>query len=118
MANPGKDARRFQATEYLEVGENPTTCTHCGNRTEMVKRREDGTRLERCLHCQQLYDVSDETDATDDPLMHGGDPGEIEVLDPVTGEVLGMTGSQMDDVLNDLGHIKGDTPDHPDAGSF
>jgi hypothetical protein len=128
------ESRLTRTTEHLEVGEDPTACVYDGFRTTLLKTLPDGRRYERCPHCLQTYLVSDaeEPDESDDddPLVHGGDAGDIEVLDGA-GRVVGMTNAGLDDLLHqmtgelpeasqtDLNHLFGiETPDYPDFGSF
>lgn len=133
MANIERGSRVSERVEFLEVGEKPTTCTHCGARTGLIGMHKSGAREESCNHCWQRYLVTDapeEPAAGDDPLVHGGDAGDIEVIDTRTGAVLGMTGPGLDDLLAeltpeacqaDLNHLFGIVPegsDHPDFGSF
>lgn len=105
-------SRASCAKEALEVGEEPTTCTHCGTRTEILRDfTAEGVaqRLERCRHCGQQFAV---TDAPDDPGFDPADPGEIEVVDERTGEVIGSTAApapgmstrtELDELLAELG---------------
>ena len=129
-------SRIGEPVEQLEVGENPTACTHCGTLTAMLAAMHGGARLEACLCCGQRYEVKDappDPEDDDDPAVHGHDPGDIEVIDPVTGRVIGMTNAGLDNLLRemngempeasqeDLDHlfgIKRPGADHPDFGSF
>lgn len=96
--------RARQPHELLDVGEEPTTCTHCGARTMPLLRKavlDPSARVEQCSHCGQIFDVVDE-----DPT----DLGDIEVVDEATGEVVGTTaaspgmpGTTLDSLLHELG---------------
>jgi hypothetical protein len=97
----GALARHAAPLEHIEVGEELTTCIHCGSRTDLISTLPSGARLEVCLGCGQHYSV------TDEEVFDPEDPGEIEVVD-VNGNVIGTTSPvgasapELDRILREL----------------
>jgi len=85
-------SRAACAVEALDVGEELTTCHHCGGRTivdDEVCINEGASRREVCFHCEQRYDVEDDIedifddeDGVDDdaPLPSAGEEALKELL--------------------------------------
>ena len=86
MTKPVWGQRVLEPVETNEVGEEMHHCGHCGTRTVLDVEKYTGTgpREHHCPHCQQRYVLEDEE-------PDAFDVGEIEVVDEVTGEVVGMT---------------------------
>ncbi|GAC1605839.1 MAG: hypothetical protein NVS3B3_04510 [Aquirhabdus sp.] len=80
-----KNSRVATAIESVVVayGEELFTCHHCNSRTDLVIQCVDGSRRERCVHCGQAYDITDEIEdigEEDEPALRDATQVEVEHL--------------------------------------